>query len=62
MDKATIRRRLFRSTIFLGGFGFITGSALFAFAWFTVSIPDPNEYINSKQPLFNTQTVMRLVG
>jgi len=48
MDKATIRRRLFRSTIFLGGFGFITGSILFAFAWFTVSIPDPNQYINSQ--------------
>jgi membrane peptidoglycan carboxypeptidase len=48
MDKATIRRRLFRSTIFLGGFGFITGTTLFAFAWFTVSIPDPNEYINSQ--------------
>lgn len=48
MDKATIRRRLFRSTIFLGGFGFIAGSSLFAFAWFTVSIPDPNEYVNSQ--------------
>jgi membrane peptidoglycan carboxypeptidase len=48
MDKATIRRRLFRTTIFLGGFGFISGSALFAFAWFTVSIPDPNEYVNSQ--------------
>ena len=48
MDKATIRRRLFRTTIFLGGFGFVTGSALFAFAWFTVSIPDPNQYINSQ--------------
>ena len=48
MDKATIRRRLFRTTIFLGGFGFIAGSALFAFAWFTVSIPDPNAYVNSQ--------------
>jgi membrane peptidoglycan carboxypeptidase len=48
MDKATIRRRLFRTTIFLGGFGFIAGSTLFAFAWFTVSIPDPNEYVNSQ--------------
>jgi hypothetical protein len=47
MDKATIKRRLFRSSIFLGGFGFIAGSTLFAFAWFTVSIPDPNAYVNS---------------
>jgi membrane peptidoglycan carboxypeptidase len=48
MDKATIRRRLFRTTIFLGGFGFIAGSTLFAIAWFTVSIPDPNAYVNSQ--------------
>jgi membrane peptidoglycan carboxypeptidase len=48
MDKATIRRRLFRTTVFLGGFGFIAGSTLFAFAWFTVSIPDPNAYVNSQ--------------
>ena len=48
MDKATIKRRLFRSSIFLGGFGFIAGSTLFAFAWFTVSIPDPNAYVNSQ--------------
>jgi membrane peptidoglycan carboxypeptidase len=48
MDKATIRRRLFRTTIFLGGFGFVTGSTLFAIAWFTVSIPDPNAYVNSQ--------------
>jgi membrane peptidoglycan carboxypeptidase len=48
MDKATIRRRLFRTTIFLGGFGFVAGSTLFAIAWFTVSIPDPNAYVNSQ--------------
>jgi membrane peptidoglycan carboxypeptidase len=48
MDKATIKRRLFRSSIFLAGFGFIAGSTLFAFAWFTVSIPDPNAYVNSQ--------------
>ena len=34
--------------IFLGGFGFIAGSTLFAFAWFTVSVPDPNAYVNSQ--------------
>lgn len=48
MDRATIKRRLFRSSIFLGGFAFIAGSTLFAFAWFTVSIPDPNAYVNSQ--------------
>jgi len=48
MDRATLRRRLFRTTIFLGGFGFIAGSTLFAFAWFSVSIPDPNAYVNSQ--------------
>jgi len=51
MDKATIRRRLFRTTIFLGGFGFVAGSTLFALAWFTVSIPDPNEYVNSQSTI-----------
>jgi hypothetical protein len=48
MNRETIRRRLFRTTIFLGGFGFIAGSTLFAFAWFSVSIPDPNAYVNSQ--------------
>lgn len=48
MDRATLQRRLFRTTIFLGGFGFIAGSTLFAFAWFSVSIPDPNAYVNSQ--------------
>ena len=43
-----IRRRLIRAAIFLAGFGFIAGSTLFAFAWFTVSIPDPNAYVNSQ--------------
>ena len=48
MDRSVLRRRLFRTTIFLGGFGFIAGSTLFAFAWFSVSIPDPNGYVNSQ--------------
>ncbi len=48
MDRTVLRRRLFRTTIFLGGFGFIAGSTLFAFAWFSVSIPDPNAYVNSQ--------------
>ena len=48
MDRSVLRRRLFRTTIFLGGFGFIAVSTLFAFAWFSVSIPDPNAYVNSQ--------------
>ncbi len=51
MDKVVLRRRLFRTGIFLGGFGFIAGSTLFALAWFTVSIPDPNEYVNSQSTI-----------
>jgi membrane peptidoglycan carboxypeptidase len=51
MDWTVLRRRLFRTSIFLGGFGFIAGSTLFAFAWFTVSIPDPNAYVNSQSTI-----------
>ena len=46
-----IRRKLIRAGIFLAGFGFIAGSTLFAFAWFTVSIPDPNAYVNSQSTI-----------
>ena len=46
-----IRRKLIRTAIFLAGFGFIAGSTLFAFAWFTVSIPDPNAYVNSQSTI-----------
>ena len=44
-----LAKRLFiRAAIFLGGFGFVAGSTLFAIAYFTVSIPDPNAYVNSQ--------------
>jgi len=43
-----LRRKLLRAAIFLGGFGFVAGSTLFALAWFTVDIPDPNAYVNSQ--------------
>lgn len=44
-----LSKRLFiRATIFLAGFGFVAGSTLFAIAYFTVSIPDPNAYVNSQ--------------
>ena len=43
-----LRKFLIRSTIFIGGFGFIAAATLFALAYFTVSIPDPNAYVNSQ--------------
>ena len=43
-----IKTKLIRAGIFLAGFGFIAGATLFAFAWLTVSIPDPNAYVNSQ--------------
>jgi len=42
-----LRRFLIRATVFIGGFGFIAGAVLFALAYFTVDIPDPNAYVNS---------------
>jgi membrane peptidoglycan carboxypeptidase len=58
-----IRRKLIRATVFLAGFGFIAGSTLFAFAWFTVSIPDPNAYVNSQSTIIqysNGQEIGRI--
>ncbi|CAB4331319.1 MAG: penicillin-binding protein [Actinobacteria bacterium] len=46
-----IKTKLIRVGIFLAGFGFIAGATLFAFAWFTVSIPDPNAYVNSQSTI-----------
>jgi len=39
------------------GFTFVAGVFLFGFAYFTVSIPDPN----AKQQLFNMQMEVKLV-
>jgi membrane peptidoglycan carboxypeptidase len=58
-----IRRKLIRAAVFLAGFGFIAGSTLFAFAWFTVSIPDPNAYVNSQSTIIqyaNGQEIGRI--
>ena len=46
-----IKTKLIRAGIFLAGFGFVAGSTLFAIAWFTVSIPDPNAYVNSQSTI-----------
>ena len=40
-----------RAAIFIGGFSFVAGATLFAFAWFTVDIPDPNAYVNSQSTI-----------
>ena len=45
------RKLLIRATIFVGGFGFVAGSVLFALAYFTVHIPDPNAYVNSQSTI-----------
>ena len=48
MSVKLAKKLLIRAAIFLGGFGFVAGSTLFAIAYFTVSIPDPNAYVNSQ--------------
>jgi len=45
------RRFLLRAAIFIGGFGFIAAAVLFALAYFTVQIPDPNAYVNSQSTI-----------
>ena len=42
------KTKLIRAGIFLAGFSFVAGTVLFALAWFTVGIPDPNAYVNSQ--------------
>ena len=46
-----IRKLLTRAAIFLAGIGFVAGSVLFALAYFTVDIPDPNAYVNSQSTI-----------
>ena len=46
-----LRRFLIRTTVFIGGFGFIAGAILLALAYFTVDIPDPNAYVNSQSTI-----------
>ncbi len=43
-----VRKVLFRTAIFGSGIAFILGAIAFAFAYFTVSIPNPNDYVNSQ--------------
>lgn len=46
-----MRKLIIRAAIFLGGFGFIAGATLFAFAYFTVSVPDANAFVNSQSTI-----------
>lgn len=46
------RKVLFRIFVYLAGFSFIAGVALIAYAYFTVSIPNPNSYVNSQATIF----------
>ena len=46
-----MRKLLIRATIFLAGFGFIAGTTLFAIAYFTVSVPDANAFVNSQSTI-----------
>jgi membrane peptidoglycan carboxypeptidase len=46
-----MKTKLIRAAIFTAGFGFVAATTLFAFAWFTVSIPDPNAYVNSQSTI-----------
>jgi membrane peptidoglycan carboxypeptidase len=45
------RERLPRIAVLIAGFGFVIGVFVFAFAYFTVSIPDPNAYVNSQSTI-----------
>jgi len=46
-----VRKLIIRAAIFLGGFAFIAGATLFAFAYFTVSVPDANAFVNSQSTI-----------
>lgn len=46
-----IRKILIRSAIFIGGLGFVAAGSLFIYSYFTVSIPNPNAYVNSQSTI-----------
>ena len=46
-----LRRLILRATVFIAGFGFIATAVLFALAYLTVGIPDPNAYVNSQSTI-----------
>ena len=46
-----LRKLVLRATVFIAGFGFIAAAVLFALAYVTVGIPDPNAYVNSQSTI-----------
>ncbi len=46
--RENLRTWFIRGTIFTIGSGFVVATYLFAYAYFSVKIPDPNQYINSQ--------------
>jgi len=46
-----LRGKLFKIGVFTAGIGFIVAVLGFAFAYFTVSIPDPNAFVNSQSTI-----------
>jgi membrane peptidoglycan carboxypeptidase len=45
------KRILTRLAIFLGGIGFVAGATLFVLAYFTVDIPNPNDFVNTQSTI-----------
>jgi len=50
-DRARIKELALRLLIFGSGIGFILGALGFLIAYFTVSIPDPNAFVNSQSTI-----------
>jgi membrane peptidoglycan carboxypeptidase len=50
-DRARIKELALRTSIFGAGIGFIIFALGFIFAYFTVSIPDPNAFVNSQSTI-----------
>ena len=46
-----LRKNLFRIAVFTVGIGFILGVLAFAYAYFTVKVPDPNAFVNSQSTI-----------
>ena len=46
-----LRQKIIRIAIFGTGLSFIAGVLVFAFAYFTVDIPDPNKFVNSQSTI-----------
>ena len=50
-DRERIKQLALRLVIFGSGIGFILGAIVFVIAYFTVSIPDPNAFVNSQSTI-----------